>query len=363
MKSNDSSSSVILKEYPVWVWVFGAFLIGMAVMLYVASQAMVPALVLFLMGIAIVVFLASIETVSVDRFRRVLTISHRSLLRNQSQDFPFQDIADFEVEASRQRTSGRHRTVNYRLVLVRTNGEKVPVQAAYTSNYNDKAQKAKLICGSLNLPGWQDKSTNIVQAALQAQRAMTAQPQQTQSGNTAGVSWSLEVHSLRQPQVTRWVSTDFTCPGKFLLVAQKPKGSPARVGTNSLMGNLAQLVYQQILGMYGFLPGDTPGLESATALSPLDAGFDQSFATLTSDPVAGRELLNPWSLRPLLTWAERHPLRTVSTGAQAGQLAVLYSPRGLQVAVLGGLDPKSTEEIIEVGAALVKAQGAGQRVS
>ncbi|NMB59848.1 MAG: hypothetical protein GYA12_11820, partial [Chloroflexi bacterium] len=42
-----------------------------------------------------------------------------------------------------------------------------------------------------------------------------------------------------------------------------------------------------------------------------------------------------------------------------GQLAVLYSPRGVQAAVLGSLPATEFDELIAIGVEAVRAQGGG----
>ena len=83
----------------------------------------------------------------------------------------------------------------------------------------------------------------------------------------------------------------------------------------------------------------------------------QDFTTLTSDQVYAPEMLNPWAVAPLLRWAERHPLQTVSSADAVGQLVLLYSPRGVHAAVLGLLPAPQVDELIDIGIELVKAQG------
>jgi hypothetical protein len=282
-------------------------------------------------------------------------------LGHKTQTFPFQDIADFEVEASRSKITRRHQNITYRVVMVKTSGERVPLETVYSSSYDDKAKKARLYCSYLNLPGWEDKPSNLFQAAVQSQNVLTTETNKMQSGNTSGVSWWIEVHTVGDSQVTRWVSNDFTWPGQFLLVSQKPKGSPS-FNSGGLLGNLMQMAYQQIMGIFGFLPGDMPGIERASAAGISDPRLEQDFATLTSDPVIAGKLLNPWVTAPLLRWAQQYPLRTVNTKDQFGQLVVLYSPRGVYVALFGSPSQPQLDDITEIGVELVKSQGGGQPI-
>ena len=310
--------------------------------------------------------LGSVNTITADRVRRLLTVSSRSVFINKEKEYPFSEIANFRVEASktldtRSTISRQRHNINYRVVMIKTNGDEIPLQNFFTSGYNDKARKGKALCEYLNLPGWEDKPTNLFQTAMMGQVAMTSQPSMAQQSTTAGVSWSIEVHSVGGKQVTRWISTDFTCPGNFLLVSQKPTDSPVTIGGGGgFLGSLVQLVYKQVLGIYGFLPGDTPGFDNAKPVTSSDDRFNQAFSTLSSEPNFGQSVLNEWTLIPLQNWPDRHPLKSINNNDEFGQLAVLLSPRGLQAAVLGTLPQEQMDELISLGVELVKAQGGGK---
>ena len=305
----------------------------------------------------------SINTITADRIRRTVTVSSRSVFGNKVQEYPFNEIANFEVEASRKQVSTRHRNINYRVVMVKTNGEKVPLQNVFTSYYDDKARKAKALSEYLNIPGWEDKPTNLFQTAMQSQVALTSQPSMAQEGVTSGVTWNIEVHSVGGKQVTHWISADYTCPGSFVLISQKPAGSASVGGGGGLLGNLVMMVYKQVLGLYGFLPSDTPGFDNANPVTTSDDRFNSVFYTLASEPNFGHSVLNPWTLIPLQNWSDRHPLKTINTNDQFGQLAVLFSPRGVQAAVLGTIPQDQLDELISLGVELVKAQGGGKAES
>jgi hypothetical protein len=161
---------------------------------------------------------------------------------------------------------------------------------------------------------------------MQTQVAMTKNPAMAQEGTTSGVSWNIEVHSIGDKPVTHWISGDFTCPGDFLLVSQKPANSPSMVGGGGLLGSLVSMAYKQILGLYGFLPSDAPGYDSAVPVPSGDTLFDRNFATMTSSLSFGKSLLNPWTITPFDHWAEKYPLKTVNANDQVGQLACSIHP-------------------------------------
>jgi hypothetical protein len=360
MNMNDSSYQLVFQEKPILSWVIGGLTLLAAVFIFVASGSILGALPFLGFALLMLLVFGSINTITADRIRRTVTVSSRSVIRNKVQEYPFSEIANFEVEASRNRVTPRHKTVNYRVVMVKTNGEKVPLQDVFTNYYDDKARKAKALCEYLNLPGWEDKPTNLFQTAMQGQVALTSAPSMAQDGNTSGVTWKIEVHSVGGKQVTHWISDGFTCPGSFVLISQKPAGSAAVGGGGGLLGNLVMLVYKQVLGMYGFLPSDTPGFDNSNPVTTSDDRFNSVFYTLASEPNFGHSILNPWTLIPLQNWSDRHPLKTINTNDQFGQLAVLFSPRGVQAAVLGTIPTDQLDELISLGVELVKAQGGGK---
>ncbi|MEI8132760.1 MAG: hypothetical protein WCG34_10020 [Leptolinea sp.] len=361
MNTNDSSNQLVLQDRPILSWVIGGLTLFAAIVIFMASGSVMGAIPFLFFALLMLLVFGSVNTITADRVRRTLTVSSRSVFSNKMTEYPFSEIANFEVEASRTKVSTRHRTINYRVVMIKTNGERVPMQSVFSSGYNDKARKGKALCEYLNLPGWEDKPTNLFQSAMFGQVAMTAQKSMAQQDTTGGVAWNIEVHSVGGKQVTRWISTDYTCPGNFLLVSQKPTDSPVTFGGGGgLLGNLVQMVYKQVLGLYGFLPGDTPGFDNARPVTSSDDRFNQAFSTLASEPNFGHSVLNEWTVIPIQNWADRHPLKSVNTNEEFGQLAVLYSPRGLQAAVLGTIPQEQMDELISLGVELVKAQGGGK---
>jgi hypothetical protein len=360
MNGQTLSNQLVIKNNPWGNWLISAMLIIVAVTTFFIGNQFIMAFIFLVIALVILAVGQSTSIVA-DRFQRTVSITKRSLFGKKELVIPFNEVANFEVEMSRTHTTSRNRTVNYRVVLIKTSGEHVPLQDIFTSNYNGKARDAKALSEYLNLAGAEDKPTNLFQMAMQSQAVMTTNSSMAKEGTTSGVAWKIEMHSVGGKPVTRWISDSYTCPGNFLLVSQKPANSSSLgIGSGGILGNLFTMVYQQILGMYGFLPSDTPGINTASAVSTQDQRFDGSFATLTNEQGFGLSLLNNWTLTPFIQWALRHPLKTVSTNDQIGQLAVLYSPRGVQVALLGLLPETEFDEIIALGVELVKAQGGGK---
>jgi hypothetical protein len=153
---------------------------------------------------------------------------------------------------------------------------------------------------------------------------------------------------------TRWFSPDFWASGSFLFLAQKVDGQASGGGLMALIGNT---LFRQSISLYGFHPDDTPGIEQARALEPLDATLEPHFMAFTSDPASASQILNAWAVRPLADWARRYPLRQLQSGARFGQLVVLFSPNGVFLGMLNVLQPDQVEELADLGVELVKAVG------
>lgn len=363
MNMNDSSNQLVFKDHPIGSWIIGIFALIIGVFIAVSSGSIFLALPSLLIVLVVLLVLGFTNTITADRIRRVLTVSRRGVFGTKTKEYRFDEISNFEVEASRTHTTSRRRATNYRLVMLKSTGEKVPLQNIFTSSYDDKARKAKALSEFLQLPGWQDKPANLFQAAMQGQVVATAMPALSKEGTTSGVNWKVEVHSVGGNPVTRWISADFATQDEFVLISQKPAGSSAVNSGGGLLGSLVMMAYRQVLGLYGFLPSDTPGIDNPATLNTNDPQFNQNFYALASDASLGQSFLNHWTIIPLKNWAERHPLKTVNTSDQFGQLAVLYSPRGVQAAVLGSLPDEQFEELVNIGVDLVKSQGGGKPVA
>ena len=133
----------------------------------------------------------------------------------------------------------------------------------------------------------------------------------------------------------------------------------ARGLPGGLAGRVSHLVYRQVLGMYGIDHGALPGFDQAQGVEPLDVRLAPSFVSLTNDPAAARQCLNPWAVTPLAQWVEQHPMKHVqSSGQPVGQLIVLFSPEGTFLTWLNVATPEQVEAVTGLGVDLVRAQGA-----
>jgi hypothetical protein len=360
MNEIDPGNQLEFVNRPIISWITAGILFISALFLFSQDAKSVVFGILLAVGLLIILFYP-VTTITADRFTRTVKRTSWAVLRRKTMEIPFSEIADFDIDTIQSQSSRHDHSANFRLMVIKTNGEKLPLEDMYSSSYNDKAKKARALSQFLNLPGWEDKPTNLFQTAMASQVEATAIPALEKEGNTSGVNWKISVHTVGGKPVTHWISADYTCPGSFLLISQKPANSQS-FGGGGLLGNLLTMVYQQVLSMYGFIPSDTPGFATATSVPTQDPRFESNFGTLSNDQHFGRSLLNPWTITPFVDWAAKYPMKTVTSNDQVGQLAVLYSPRGVQAAILGPLPSTEFDELIEIGVALVKAQVGGKTI-
>ncbi len=354
----NSSDRLVIREYPILLWVIGAAF--MVAGLFVAPRpgGLIFGLISFLVGAVLALYLASITTITGDKMLGTLAIRHRSLLRSQVKEVPLHGIASVKLDTTgtHHRRSGH--TTSFRLTLVTTSGEKIPLDGYYTSGllaFFDQQKKAQKLREFLGLPASEATIPAAIEAMRQQVVSRTTLPQQ--EGVTDGVAWCVETITHGKSPVTRWLSPDFKLPGQFLYLTQKPKGSANTFG--GLLRAMSNLAYRTMLAVYGFSPADTPGLDTAQPVAPCDPQLDQYFMTLTNDTDTARQLLSPWVVAPLVQWAEQHPMQQVQVGRpdRPAQLVVLFSPQGVYVACFAAATPEHIDTLARLGAELVRGQG------
>jgi hypothetical protein len=354
MEPNDSNQFLVIKDNPVFAWIMGGTTVLAAVYIFIQSNGVAVITALLLLGFAfLVLFLFGKTTImKADRYQRMLFITHQSLLGKKEQTYSFGEVSKFEVEPSRYRISHNDGSTTYRMVMHLKNGETIPLETAYSNGYNRKAARIRQLSEFMGLANAQDIPQNQIQAAIASAVQISARPELDQKGSTAGVDWTMEVHNISGKLVTRWISTQFTWPGKFLLLSQKPKSKP-QPAKGGFLGNLILMVFQQVIGMYGIKPSDTPNFEQAENLVPADETMAMNFSAFSNDPNAASALFNPTMAQPLNRWTQNHPLKNANSISD--QLLVLYSPTSLMVCAFGQLNPQQSEELISIGVDLIKA--------
>ena len=355
---DSQQSTLTIREYPFGLWIAGIFLVSAGIDLYLstAGQVVIPGLI-FLAGLAFL-STATTLTVTADRPGQMLTLRYRALLWGSRKEVPLAEIAAIQVEMSR---SGTSNGATYRVAVVRKDGEKIPFRSYFSSGAGSKQKKAEQLRNFLGVQGNDETPSGLFGLGKQVAQQVFQGTQESLTGpemeehTTDGIHWKVQTRTFGGKGITRWFSPDFKCSGGFLFLTQKVAGQKTMAG--GLMGGVGKMLYQQTIGLYGFGSEDTPGLETAEILEPLEANLEPHFSAFTSDPAAARQLLTPWVAAPLADWAGRYPLKQVQPQGIFGQLVVLFSPVGTYVASMGIMIPEAVEELTNLGVALVKTQG------
>jgi len=303
-----------------------------------------------------VLLFSSTLTITADKITRTLQLEYRSLVQHNIKQINFGDIANVHVERNVSRNKGRT-SYTYRVAITQRDGKIVPLRSYYSSGSDGKQRLAGQLRDFMGLAGQEadpgrlpGSVQQIVQSAYEdQQQALSGPENEMQERN--GVHWKIQTVAMGATPMTRWFSPDFTTPGSFLFVAQKVRGQ------GGLLASLGSMLFKQAVAMYGFGPGDTPGLDQAGALTPMDPKLEADFMAFTNDPTAARQTLNPWAMLPLAAWAQRYPLNQLQTGGRFSQLVVLFGPNGVYLATLNLLGRDQVDELNELGIELVKSQG------
>ena len=128
-----SEPTALFTDYPVWIWLTGVMTVGVGI----AAPDTVWQRALFGAAGFVIVALAPVLTVVVDRNQRTLTLFYRSLLRSSIQVYPFEDILAIEVprDAEDKWMS--------RIVLTLRPGQIAPLRSYVTTGWRSKERRAQ----------------------------------------------------------------------------------------------------------------------------------------------------------------------------------------------------------------------------
>lgn len=354
-------SQVLFRDVPVFMWVFGLGFFGIGLYLLVDQEAPVLlGLGLILAGL-LAALLTPIVTVSVDRMTRMLVIQNMGVVSRKRQEIPFNNISKVYVDRHVS-TDSDGTSTTYRVVIALEDGTEIPLRKSYSSGYRGKESKAEQIRAAVGVSSGVPGDLSMRDALAPNAARMDAETMLAETGvepgehETNGVRWELETYNfggiVGSSMVYRWLSTDFETPGYFLYLAQRAEGQGQQKGLMNLVGNM---LVKQSMRMYGFDQSYTPGLSTASSLEDVDRRLLDQYFIYSSSPDEARRLLNPWTVMPLVGWAERYTLETRSKDFH--QLSVLYSPNGVYVSVLNALEPAQVDELVSLGVELLRAQG------
>lgn len=358
-----TDSELIIHDRPLGLWFFGAAFLAIGVFILLTPDApFFFGLIFGGIGGALIALTSSL-TITADRRTRTLTLDYRSILKRSQKVVPFADIAAIEVEmsiSSSKRGSRRRRTPTYRVAVRLHTGESIPFREYYSGGLGPRETMANQLRAFIGVSG----TDMAVQSTPQERRNQSyadiyQEAQQAVTGNqeeehlTDGVRWRMDTRAYGNAPVTRWASPDFKLDSGFIYIAQVMPGQKA--SASGIFGGLSNMLLKQSMSIYGFSGADTPGIENAQPMQNMDPRLEQHFMVFTSNLAAARQTLNPWVVTPLVNWALKNPMKQVQSG-YGTQLAALYGPNGVTIALLGLSTPERLREITALGIELVKSQ-------
>ncbi len=332
---NRDDTRLTLRDVPVFLWIFGLIFAGVgAAMFYEGARAPFMALIMSAIGLSALLF-TSVLTITADRITRTLTLGYRSVLLRSSKQFPFDDIAGINLERSVSHSKGSV-SYTYQVTLKLKDGKVVPFRSYASSGSKRKERQVNQLREFIGVQGYDSSPSGMLQ--LRADEIH----------ETNGVHWQAQTVAAG----VRWHSPDFVIPGAFLLIAQKAEGQ----ATGGFLASLGTMIFKQSLSLWGFNPDDTPGLDQATTMEPLDPALEPHFMAFTSAPASAGRMLNPAAVAALANWAAHHPLKQFQKASNCRHVVILFGPSGVYLATMNLARPDQVDELAALGAELVKSQ-------
>jgi len=344
---NNYDPQLVLRDTPFALWIIGLIFAGMGVVMAIGGgPPLIMALLFIGIGIAIIITSSNV-TITADRMTRTLKMESRSIVRQKAIEVPFDDIIGINVE--RSMSAGRGARYTYRLMLLRKDGQVIPLQQYSSSGGGSKENRALKLREFLGI----QESNRVPSGMIPMELS-----QYSDIHETDGIHWQiLPLMTMGSPAPTgaRWHSPDFKTSGMFLFVAQKGEGQ----SSTGFLASLGKMFIGQAFSAHGFMPEDAPGLDRAVTMQPLDPAIENSFITYTNAPDLARPLLNATVVMQTAKWAGRFPLKSAQSGGRYSQLMLLFGPNGVYAATNHLLEPGQIYELISLGVELVKSQKTG----
>jgi hypothetical protein len=358
-----NQDKLTIRDFPIITWFMAIVFLATAAFFLMKST-------LLMAGIAgIIGFIMFFEpaalTITADKSNRVLTLRYGLLVPRSIKHIPFSEIQTIRVDShsTRNHSSPTRRSNTYRLELVKQDGNIIPFRFYYSSDFLLKQRRAEELRTIIGIAETVDETPiGALRTVPQMVQPVFDKQQEASTGDnsqiheTNGVHWQLQSIPMGASPVTRWFSPDFKMTDGFLFLTQKIVGQVSAEG--GFLASIGKTLFRTSITLYGFSAEDTPGLNNANIMSPLDTNLEPHFTAFTNNHTAAQQILNPWVAMPLRSWAERYPLHQLRQG-RFGQLVVLYSPRGVTIATLNFLQPDQVDELAALGVELVKSQGVG----
>jgi hypothetical protein len=339
---NRNDSQLVLHDVPIFLWLAGLIFVTISILIILeGGPPPVIAFVFIAIGLGFLLF-TSVLTITADRITRTLKLEYRSALRHTLKQMSFDEIVGINVE----RSTGRRGGPTYRLTAMLKDGKVIPLRSFSSSGSRKKERRASQLREFIGIQESNRTPTEMSPAEL---------AQAAEIHETDGIHWQIQpmrTHGSTKPTGARWHSPDFKAPGIFLFVAQKAEGQ----SSGGFLASLGNMFIRQALSLHGFQPEDTPGLDQAAILGPLDPALERHFMAYTNSPASARQLLNSRTVMQLADWAGRYPMKQFQIGSRHGQLMTLFGPNGVYLATLNLLQPSQADELVSLGVELVKCQ-------
>ncbi|HYK91905.1 MAG TPA: hypothetical protein VE398_24275 [Acidobacteriota bacterium] len=330
MDRNDSK--LVLRDLPILMWFLGLVFAGVGGLGF--FQGGPPILLAFsAIGLAFLLF-TSVLTITAVRVTRTLTLEYRSALLHRLKQISFDEIVGIGVE----RISSP-KGFTYRVALKRKDGQVIPLRSSSSTGSGKKERQASQLRDFIGVPAFDTTPTGMAYAALASYI--------DKFHETNDVHWQIQPIAP-----ARWHSPDFKIPGGFLIIAQKAENQASR----GFLASLGSMFFKQMLSTH-FHADETPGIDQAGILAPLDPELEPHFMAFTNAPPAACQVLNSRTVKVLAEWAGRYPIEMLHKSSSFGQLTVLFGPNGVYVSPSNPLQPGQVNELAALGVALVRSQG------
>ncbi len=332
-----SQNEYALKEYPILRVVIGFGLIAGGFYFFFKANQWLIASIALILGLLAILF-ASVLEIKGNAITRSLIFSRRGLIKNEYRELSFSEILGVGLGGN----GGTHR-IEIRL----TDGDVLPFTSYYSSGRRGKEKKAKKLRDFIGVDNASARTG--ASAQLRAEQELIT-GNQDEIHEQDGVRWQLKTIVQGNSPITRWHALDYSLPNNFLYLVQKGK-EQGQLPAKGLLNPIYEKLFATSMKLIGFAEEDMPNTKNADMLS-LDAPLDKLFSAYGSDPQGVARILNSYARIALIRWAEAHPC---PEGA-IGELAILFNPNGLFLAMPGYVQKDHLTDVTDLGIELVLAQ-------
>ncbi len=341
-----SAQQLVIRDYPITLWVFGLIVSGFSLFIY--SQEGHPlALAIGISAFPLSLFVVSVLTIKADRTTGLLTLTYRFPLWQSVKEIPLNDIVDIFIDHT-VNSDDEGTTYTYRVSILLKDNQIIPLRSYYSSNadrHQEIAFRLRQFIGINREKATVQKPLQDVLSSLQ-QGDQFAPPTQS----TSGVHWRIETTSEQGVVITRWHSADLP-PIQYAVNVVQTAPPQAKPPGNKWLAGLRKKMFSQFIKDYGLDAINTASQTIKKISAPPELA--PYFSVYSNDYTTARQLLNPWTVAPLVNWARKYPFSM----QKANQLVASFTSDGLQLTIPGQPDKTKLDDLISLGVELVLAQG------